>query len=101
MVKRSATHLRRRFERGIISGEARMPISERTRKILWGRSGNLCAYCRRTLVEECSPHNAESVVGDECHIIGEKPAAARGVLGVLGVGRDDLDEYDIRQARTN
>lgn len=68
-----------------------MAISDRTRKILWGRSGNLCAYCRRTLVEEGTPHDAESVVGDECHIIGEKPTAARGSPGV---GRDDLDEYD-------
>jgi hypothetical protein len=68
-----------------------MAISDRTRKILWGRSGNLCAYCRRTLVEESTLHDAESVVGDECHIIGEKPTAARGVLGI---GRADLDEYD-------
>jgi hypothetical protein len=68
-----------------------MAISDRTRKIIWARSGNLCAYCRRTQVEESTPHNAESVVGDECHIIGEKAAAARGSLSV---GRDDLDEYD-------
>ena len=68
-----------------------MAISDRTRKILWARSGNLCAYCRRTLVEDSAPHSAESVVGDECHIIGEKPSAARGAFGV---GRGDLDEYD-------
>ena len=68
-----------------------MAISDRTRKILWGRSGNLCALCRRVLVEESTPHDVESVVGDECHIIGEKPTAARGAPGV---GRDDLDEYD-------
>jgi hypothetical protein len=67
-----------------------MAISDRTRKILWGRSGNLCAFCRRVLVEEGTEHDAESVVGDECHIIGERPTAARGALGV---GRDDLDEY--------
>jgi len=68
-----------------------MAISDRTRKILWGRSGNLCAYCKRTLVEDGTPLSSESVVGDECHIIGEKPTAARGSLGM---GRDDLDEYD-------
>lgn len=68
-----------------------MSITDRTRKILWGRSGNLCAYCRRVLVEDGDELSDESVVGDECHIIGEKPGAARGHLGV---GRDGLDEYD-------
>jgi hypothetical protein len=52
-----------------------MGISDRTRKILWGRSGNRCALCRRELVEEGTAVDAESVVGDECHIIGEKPGA--------------------------
>jgi hypothetical protein len=41
-------------------------------------------------VEEGTELSDESVVGDECHLIGEKPSAARGHLGV---GRDDLDEY--------
>ncbi len=68
-----------------------MSITDRTRKILWGRSGNLCAYCRRVLVENGDELSDESVVGDECHMIGEKPGAARGHIGV---GRDDLDEYD-------
>jgi hypothetical protein len=68
-----------------------MSITDRTRKILWGRSGNLCAYCRRVLVENCTALSDESVVGDECHMIGEKPGAARGQFGV---GRDDLDGYD-------
>jgi hypothetical protein len=68
-----------------------MSITDRTRKILWGRSGNLCAYCRRVLVEDGTALSDESVVGDEAHIIGEKPTAARGHLGN---GRDDLDEYD-------
>jgi hypothetical protein len=31
------------------------------------------------------------VAGDEAHIIGEKPTAARGEFGM---GRDDLDKYD-------
>jgi hypothetical protein len=68
-----------------------MPITDRTRKILWGRSGNLCVLCRRTLIEDGTAVSDESVVGDECHIIGEKPGASRGHLGL---GRNDLDEYD-------
>src|SRR5262245_29679308 len=68
-----------------------MSITDRTRKILWGRSGNRCAFCRRDLIEEGTELSDESVVGDEAHIIGEKPTAARGQFGI---GRDDLDEYD-------
>jgi hypothetical protein len=46
-----------------------MPISDRTRKILWGRSGNLCAICKKELVIDATPNDDESVVGDECHIV--------------------------------
>ena len=46
-----------------------MSISDKTRKVLWGRSGNLCAFCRVRLVIDASAIDAESVVGDECHII--------------------------------
>jgi hypothetical protein len=42
-------------------------------------------------VEEGTNQGDDSVVGDECHMIGENPGAARGHLGV---GRDDLDEYE-------
>ena len=38
-------------------------------KDLWARSGNRCAKCRRQLVEEATRSDAESVVGDECHIV--------------------------------
>lgn len=46
-----------------------MPITDRTRKILWGKSGNKCAMCRHTLVVEPTWNDSESVVGEECHII--------------------------------
>ena len=45
-----------------------MTISDKTRKILWGRSGNRCAICRQRLVVDETTVDAESVVGDECHI---------------------------------
>lgn len=54
-----------------------MPISEKTRKILWGRSGNRCALCRHELVIDAKASDDESVVGDECHIISEKPQGPR------------------------
>lgn len=46
-----------------------MPISDKTRKILWGKSGNRCAICRQRLVVDPTELDSESVVGDECHII--------------------------------
>jgi hypothetical protein len=46
-----------------------MPISDRTRKILWGKSGNRCAICKMELVLDSTPNDDESVVGDECHIV--------------------------------
>lgn len=46
-----------------------MPISDKTRKILWGRSGNRCALCRHVLVVDATSLDDESIVGDECHII--------------------------------
>jgi HNH endonuclease len=46
-----------------------VPISDKTRKILWGRSGNRCAICKHELIIDSTPTDDESVIGDECHII--------------------------------
>jgi len=46
-----------------------MAITDKTRKILWARSGNCCAICRQSLVIEATPFDVESIVGEECHII--------------------------------
>lgn len=46
-----------------------MPISDKNRKILWGKSGNRCAMCRRALVLDPTDLDSESVVGEECHIV--------------------------------
>jgi hypothetical protein len=46
-----------------------VPISDKTRKILWGRSGNRCAICKHELIIDATPTDDESVIGDECHII--------------------------------
>lgn len=54
-----------------------MTISDKTRKILWGRSGNRCSICRQRLVVDETSVDAESVVGDECHINSGKPNGPR------------------------
>ncbi len=46
-----------------------MPISDKTRKLLWARSGNRCALCGRVLTEGPTPSDPAVVLGDECHII--------------------------------
>ncbi|MFA5157514.1 MAG: HNH endonuclease [Candidatus Omnitrophota bacterium] len=54
-----------------------MTIFDKTRKILWGRSGNRCAMCRKELVFEATAADDECVVGDECHIISPQPNGPR------------------------
>lgn len=54
-----------------------MTITDKTRKVLWGRSGNRCAICRQKLVVDETELDAESVVGDECHIISGTPNGPR------------------------
>lgn len=56
-----------------------MAITDKTRKVLWGRSGNRCAICRQKLVVEQTDQDTESVVGDECHIISGAKAGPRYV----------------------
>ena len=46
-----------------------MAISDKTRKVLWGRSANRCAICRQELVVDATAYDNESVVGEECHIV--------------------------------
>lgn len=54
-----------------------MAISDKSRKLLWGRSGNRCAICRRELIIEATANDDESVVGDECHIVSGQAGGPR------------------------
>ena len=65
-----------------------MAISEKTRKTLWARSGNRCAFCRVMLVQENS--NQLSIVGDECHIVARSQEGPRGNPRLT---EEDLDHY--------
>ena len=67
-----------------------MTISDKTRKLLWGRSGNRCAYCRRELVMAATILDDESIVGDECHIIARHPDWSRGDTSI---SEQELDDY--------
>ncbi|HZR54270.1 MAG TPA: tetratricopeptide repeat protein, partial [Streptosporangiaceae bacterium] len=52
-------------------------ISGKDRKILWGRSGNRCALCRRVLVAKRTAADDDAVVGDEAHIAARSPGGPR------------------------
>jgi len=67
-------------------------ISGRDRKILWARSGNRCAICKRLLVAERTMEDRESVAGEEGHIVARSPGGPRA--GSLD--RTELDAYDNR-----
>lgn len=68
-----------------------MAISDKTRKILWGRSGSRCAICRNPLVVDATSADDESVVGDECHVKSPRP---KGPRHDPSYPPDRLDDYE-------
>lgn len=68
-----------------------MSISDKTRKVLWGRSGNRCAICKNELVIDATTQDNESVVADECHIISARP---NGPRHDPSFPTEKLDSYD-------
>lgn len=67
-----------------------MGISDKTRKVLWGRSGSLCAFCKAKLVVDASALDREAVVGDECHINSGAPGGPRHEPTIPQDAIDDL-----------
>lgn len=65
-------------------------ISDKDRKVLWARSGNRCALCRRSLVADRTEMDREAVVGDEAHIAARSPGGPR--YGECPAGL--VDSYD-------
>src|SRR5215475_5633875 len=60
-------------------GRMTMGISLKTHKILWARSGNMCAICKNELIVDSIDLNDDpSVTGDEAHIIARKETFTRG-----------------------
>lgn len=67
-----------------------MAISDKTRKILWTKSGNECAICKKTIVVEPSKNDGHSIIADECHIIAQSPGGPRYDSDFP---QDQIDEY--------
>lgn len=70
--------------------ETNMAITDKTRKLLWGRSGNRCALCRCSLVPKTFSIDDDSIIGDECHIVAREVNGPRGILE----RPQDIDCYD-------
>jgi hypothetical protein len=70
-----------------------MGISLKTRKMLWGRSGNRCALptCRKNLVEDETQTDDASIVGDEAHIVAREEDGPRGKSPLAPQDRDKYD----------
>ena len=66
-----------------------MSISDHTRKLLWGKAGNLCSMCRSELTMEENANDVHSIIGDECHIVSKSVNGPR----YQGTDIQDLDEY--------
>lgn len=54
-----------------------MPITNRTRKILWVKAGGRCSICRVQLVSEATDADDPSVFGEEAHIVAQSPNGPR------------------------
>ncbi|MCP1311300.1 HNH endonuclease signature motif containing protein, partial [Paenibacillus tyrfis] len=68
-----------------------MSISDKTRKILWGRSGNRCSICRLELIIDETDKDDSSIVGEECHIISGQ---CNGPRYDPGRSKDEIDSYE-------
>ena len=67
-----------------------MPISDHTRKALWGLSGGVCARCRNSLIEDATELEREALVGEEAHIVSKAQSGPRHGPEPAG-GYDGLD----------
>lgn len=70
-----------------------MGISIKTRKMLWGKAANRCAYdeCKIELVMGENQTDDPSIVGEECHIVARE---LRGPRGDYDLQSDKRDLYN-------
>ena len=65
-----------------------MGISERDIKILWGRSGNRCAICKKELTYSEDATISSILIGEQAHIIAQKENGPRGTSNLSKAERD-------------
>lgn len=69
--------------------EEKLAISMIVRKMLWAKSGNRCAFCKKELIAELDLTNESFNIGEECHIISSKLNGPRHKVNL-----DDYDTFD-------
>jgi hypothetical protein len=67
---------------------ASMAVSDKTRILIWSRSGYRCAMCQRELFVDEVNTDDPSLVGDIAHIVAEREKWARGVSPLTPEQRD-------------
>lgn len=55
-----------------------MSLTQRDLKLLWGRSGALCAICKAALAHDSEHATGTYHVGEQAHIVGEDDTSPRG-----------------------
>jgi len=55
-----------------------MPMKDKDIKLLWGRSGNRCAICRKELSSDASYSSDTFPLGEQAHIIAKEAEGPRG-----------------------
>lgn len=67
-----------------------MSINIKTHKMLWGRSGSICAFpdCKKELVMDETESDDPSVIGEEAHIVARKTDGPRGESDLTPEQRD-------------
>lgn len=72
-----------------------MAILAKDRKILWGKSGNICAFpaCNTLLIKSVNEaeDNLISVIGEECHIVAEEQ---NGPRGKSNLSKEERNKYN-------
>jgi hypothetical protein len=61
-----------------------------TRRKLWIAAGGRCSICRKHLITEPSDLGTQTVIGEEAHIIAQRPNGPRGDVPY----NHDIDHYD-------
>jgi len=68
-------------------------LNTKTKIMVWGRASGLCSMpeCRRELVVDNEAPENPSLLGEVCHIVGDKPTSARHDPSF---SQEQLDNYD-------
>ena len=57
-----------------------MAVSNRAKIVLWSKAGGKCSFpnCRKDLVQDATPYDPHTLVGQNAHIVSQKPDGPRG-----------------------